>query len=83
MEAYRDRYVDLYDFAPLGYATLDGDGYVQEINLAGARLLGVDRDAITGYQLGDYVAQEDQEAFLNHVRKCVTERREVTAELRY
>ena len=34
LEAYRDRYVDLYDFAPLGYATLDEDGYVQEMTCA-------------------------------------------------
>ena len=44
LEAFRDRYADLYDFAPLGYATLDEDGYIQEINLAGARMLDVDRD---------------------------------------
>jgi len=59
LEAYKDRYVDLYDFAPLGYATLDKDGYVQEINLAGAALLGVERDTIIGYPFGDYVAKED------------------------
>ena len=35
LEAYRDRYTDLYDFAPLGYVTLDEDGFIQEINLAG------------------------------------------------
>ena len=70
LEAYKDRYVDLYDFAPLGYVTLDKDGYVQEINLAGAKLLGVDRDALTGYAFGDYVAKEDQEAFRNHLGQC-------------
>ena len=82
LEAYKDRYVDLYDFAPLGYATLDKDGYVQEINLAGAKMLGADRDAMIGYPFGDYVAQEDQEAFRNHLRQCAGERREVTCELR-
>ena len=81
LEAYRDRYVDLYDFAPLGYATLDEDGYVQEINLAGAKMLGEDRDVITGYAFGDYVAKEDQEAFQDHVRKCAGDRCEVTSEL--
>ena len=80
LEAYRDRYADLYDFAPLGYATLDEDGYIQEINLAGARMLNVDRDTLTGYPLLDYVAEEDRDAFLDHVRKCVREHCEVTFE---
>jgi PAS domain S-box-containing protein len=82
LEAYRDRYVDLYDFAPLGYATLDEDGYLQEINLAGAKMLGEDRDTITGYAFSDYVAKEDREVFQDHVRECTVERREVTCELR-
>ncbi len=82
LEAYKDRYVDLYDFAPLGYATLDGEGFVQEINLAGAQLLGAERDALIGYALGDYVAAEDQKAFLDHVGQCLEQRREVTCELR-
>ena len=81
LEAYRDRYVDLYDFAPLGYVTLDEDGYVQEINLAGAKLLDADRDGLTGYAFADYVAKENQEAFLEHLAQCVRERREVTSEL--
>lgn len=82
LEAYRDRYIDLYDRAPLGYVTLDDDGYVQEVNLAGASLLGVARDVLIGYALGDYLAEDDREAFLNHVRQCAGERREVTSELR-
>ena len=40
LEAYRDRYVDLYELAPVGYVTLDDEGYVQEINIAGSQLLG-------------------------------------------
>jgi PAS domain S-box-containing protein len=81
LEAYRDRYIDLYDFAPLGYATLDEDGYVQEINLAGAKLLGAERDTLTGYPLIDYVSNDDKKVFLEHVGQCVGERREVTSEL--
>ena len=81
LEAYRDRYIDLYDFAPLGYVTLDEDGYVQEINLAGAKLLGVERDELTGYPLSDYVSNDYKKVFLDHLGQCVGERREVTSEL--
>jgi len=81
LERYRDRYVDLYDFAPLGYVTLDEDGYVQEINLAGARLLGTDRDSLIGYPFADCVLPEDRDAFLQHVRNCVHQSAEATSEL--
>lgn len=81
LQQYRDRYVDLYDSAPVGYATLDEDGFVQEINLTGARLLGAERDSLTGYPLADRVAKEDQEAFFDHVRQCLNGQREVTSEL--
>jgi len=82
LEAYRDRYVDLYDFAPLGYVTLDEEGYVQEINLAGAQLLNADRDVLTGYPFSQHVAKEDMPVFLDHLRKCVDGQCEMTSELR-
>jgi PAS domain S-box-containing protein len=82
LEAYRDRYVDLYDSAPMGYITLDEEGFVQEINLTGAKLLGADRDALIGYAFSQYVAREDVPAFLDHVRKCAVERVEATCEIR-
>ncbi len=42
-EAERERYLDLYDFAPVGYFTLDRDGVIRQMNLTGARLLGLER----------------------------------------
>jgi PAS domain S-box-containing protein len=82
LEAYRDRYVDLYDSAPVGYVTFDEEGFVQEINLTGARLLGVDREALIGYAFSKYVAQEDVPVFLEHVRKSAVERIEAACEVR-
>ena len=81
LEAYRDRYVDLYDFAPVGYVTFDEDGYIQEINLAGAAVLGKDRAELTGYLLADHLLGPDKQAFLTHVRQCCEENRDVTTEL--
>jgi hypothetical protein len=37
LEVERERYGDLFDFAPIGYASLDGTGIIQDINLSGAR----------------------------------------------
>ena len=81
LEAYRDRYVDLYELAPVGYVTLDEEGYVQEVNLAGSQLLGVDRDELIGYPLEDYVGKLDRQEFLNEVRKCCCDHQVLTFEV--
>src|SRR6478672_994391 len=48
LEETRDRFIELYDFAPNGYLTLDQHGVVLQINLTGAALLGRQRQAIEG-----------------------------------
>jgi len=80
LEHYRDRYVDLYDFAPLGYITLDEDGYVQEVNLAGAKMLAVDREELIGYSLIGFVHEQDGEQVLRHIQRCVRQGEDVTSE---
>src|SRR5437763_1642406 len=43
LEASLDQYSDLYDFAPVGYFSLDARGHILQSNLKGAALLGVAR----------------------------------------
>ena len=81
LEASHDRYVDLYDFAPLGYVTLDGGGRIRQINLAAAKMLNVPRGSLTGRSFVGYVAAEDKNAFLRHVRKCARGDEEATSEV--
>ncbi|MEO7133476.1 MAG: ATP-binding protein [Vicinamibacterales bacterium] len=43
LEHARDRYADLYDFAPIGYLSVNRSGVITDVNLAGAALLGQSR----------------------------------------
>ncbi|MDP1593425.1 MAG: diguanylate cyclase [Gallionella sp.] len=66
LEKSRDRYIDFYDFAPVGYLTLDAHGAISEINLTGASLLGVERNTLLSQYLTHYVATEYYERWGKH-----------------
>jgi PAS domain S-box-containing protein len=55
-EAALARYTELFEFAPIGYTTLSADGLIQELNHAGARLLGVSRSRVVGTPFAGFVA---------------------------
>jgi PAS domain S-box-containing protein len=48
LETTHEQYVDLYDFAPVGYLTLDANGLVTGANLTAAALLGKERKGLVG-----------------------------------
>src|ERR1019366_4947347 len=56
METLLEKYTDLYDFAPVGYFSLNEQGRILEVNLAGAALLGVERSRLIGRHLPGFVA---------------------------
>ncbi len=62
-EARLERYADLYDFAPVGYFTLGRDGIIREVNLTGAGLLGLDRSALIGRRMVEFVPAETHDTF--------------------
>ena len=69
LEESRDRYIDLYDFAPVGYLTLTETGLISEINLSGAKLLGEDRGKLLKYRFARFVAVCDEDkwrVFFSH-----------------
>ena len=64
VEVTLERYTDLYDFAPVGYFSLDEQGQILEVNLTGAALLGVDRSRLINRRLPRFVAPASQPIFL-------------------
>ena len=67
LELSRDRYAELYDWAPVGYCTLDRSGSVIEANLTAARMLGVERGRLLGHALSFFLSPSRQRDLLAHI----------------
>ncbi|MBU3908614.1 MAG: EAL domain-containing protein [Gammaproteobacteria bacterium] len=61
LEESRDRYVDLYEFAPIGYFTLSRNGLIVAVNLTGATLLREERAILLERRFASYVEPHDRE----------------------
>jgi PAS domain S-box-containing protein len=57
------KYTALYDFAPTGYFTLDREGTIRGLNLAGASLLGTERSKLLNRRFDLLIAPEKRPAF--------------------
>ncbi|MGA2110330.1 MAG: sigma 54-interacting transcriptional regulator [Syntrophorhabdales bacterium] len=69
LERQFEKYSDLYNFAPVGYFTLDDDGTIREVNLTGANLLGVERSRLAGKPFSSFLSGESQYPFQEFLGK--------------
>jgi two-component system, chemotaxis family, sensor kinase Cph1 len=67
LEDYQRKYFDLYNFAPNGYFTLDNDGIISDVNLAGAALLGVGRRDLYNTAFIRYITPDNRNQFHHHL----------------
>ena len=76
------RYFNLYQFAPIGYFTLDEKGLIREVNLVGSHILGVDKNLLDATPFQGYVDPRDRDIFSLHLSEVLKGRERRTCELR-
>ena len=81
LESSRDRYADLYDFAPVCYANLDEKGVIREINLTGAAMLAVERSRLIGQPFIRYLDKGEVQTFLSRLKHCLQTRERMIMEV--
>lgn len=70
LELLVEKYTDLYDFAPIGYFTLDEHRRILDANLMGSAILGVERSRLLGEDLARFVGRTSLPAFRNFLAQA-------------
>jgi PAS domain S-box-containing protein len=63
LELAHERYFEIYELAPVGYATLDAEGRIEVANLTLTRLLGIERSRLVGTRLVDRMSEADRRRY--------------------
>jgi PAS domain S-box-containing protein len=71
LEVSRDRYADLFDFAPVGYLTLSKKGIIEEGNLTCATILGVERRNLIKSRIGTFVAPDSSDSWYGYFKRVL------------
>lgn len=66
------KYTMLYDFAPMGYYTLNNDGSICDLNFTGAELLGEKRFSLVNANFKLFVSEKSQKVFNRFLSKIFT-----------
>jgi len=82
LEASRNKYALLYDFAPVGYFSFDRQGGIRTVNLTGSNLLKVERDLLTSKRFENFVAEEDRFVFSDFLRMVFLGRDKMTCRVK-
>ena len=82
LEAARDKYTDLYDFAPVGYFSISDKGLILGANLVGATMLGMERGKLTGRRLSQFITKDYQDVFYLHRQKLFQTKTKQVCELK-
>jgi PAS domain S-box-containing protein len=70
LETSRDRYAELFDFAPMPFLILDLQGMVRGSNLATAQLFGMPRARIDETPLVRWIGRDQRSAFLDELARA-------------
>ena len=82
LEESRNKYADLYDFAPVGYFTISEKGIIQDVNLTGAALLGVEKGNLINKRFSQYVLADSHDRFYSIRKNLIESAAKQTAEVR-
>jgi PAS domain S-box-containing protein len=78
----RNQYHELYDFAPIGYFTLDEKALIRQVNLTGADLLGLPKSKLINTNFSRFISPDFQDDFYFHCKRLFESGTKQTCDLK-
>lgn len=81
-DAALKKYTMLYDFAPMGYFTIDSECKIRDLNFTGAELLGEKRFSLENANFNLFILEEYRPVFNNFFKKVFASHTKETCQIR-
>lgn len=82
LEQSKNEYSNLYDFAPVGYLTIDTKGIIQGVNLTACAMLQQERKSLLHSSLFTYIDRNDRDLLFWYIAAMIESGDRQTCELR-
>jgi len=76
-----EKYIELYDFAPIGYLTITKEGAIMELNLCASEMLGKERSQINESQFAFFVTDGTKPIFSHFFSRVFNSKTKETCEI--
>ncbi|MGC8603075.1 MAG: PAS domain S-box protein [Desulfomonilaceae bacterium] len=83
LEESRNKYINLYDYAPVAYFTINQQGIILEVNLTGATLLATEKSSLIGSRFSDFVDKRFVSTFYHHIQYVYASHAKQKCEVRF
>lgn len=71
LEDSRNKFEDLYNFAPVGYVTVDTNGIIIESNMSATTMLGITKQYMIGKKFNQFIHSDSQDEFYLHCKSLI------------
>ncbi len=78
----RRKYIKLYEIAPVGFFTINKRGRINELNINGARILGVENFSSISFDFKEFITSESILEFEDFLKKLFEKNTQISCELK-
>ncbi len=82
LETSRNKYVNIFDFSPIPYLTLDLNSIINEVNLNASKMFAIERKKLIGKNFFTFISIDQRDIFNSFIKSVFTSSIKCSCELK-